>query len=233
MMDRRNGLAIIALVLGLAGCASYPSNTRFDAGYQDGSYYSPADAGYGDYYYAPEPRNDYYDYYDPSLYYRYGSRFDPFGGYCSARYRYCPPFGYSPFIDPYGRFGFGVSFGGGSWYDPFWGRYGYPAPYYNRQPRHRHTPGNRSAPPTPQPQMADPDFADLQPGNPPRHEFRRPRPDPEMMIERSRPQPASPEHAVREPQQRRNAPSDASDSDSGGRKRSSRRGDESGEQRPQ
>ena len=125
-MNYRHALVVIAFSLGLGGCASYPSNYRSDLRYEDGSYYSPVDAGYGDYYYAPEPRHDYHDYYDQSFF--YGSPFHSFDGYCSARYRYCPPFGYSPFLDPYHRFGFSLSYGGNGWYDPFWARYGYPVP---------------------------------------------------------------------------------------------------------
>jgi hypothetical protein len=111
-MKYRHALAFLALALGLGGCASTSSNYRADA--RDGSYYSPADAGYGDYYYAPEPRYDYY--YDHS--YFYGS-----------------PFWHDPFLYPYYRFGFNTYYG---WYDPFWGPYA----YYPWQERPRHDDAN-------------------------------------------------------------------------------------------
>lgn len=110
-MNYRHALAFLALALGLGGCASTSSNYRAD--YRDGSYYSPADAGYGDYYYAPEPRYDYY--YDHS--YFYGS-----------------PFWRDPFLYPYYRFGFNTYYG---WYDPFWGPYAY-YPWWYDHPRHHH-----------------------------------------------------------------------------------------------
>ena len=114
-MNYRHVFAVTALAAGLAGCASMSSNYQSNVRYQDGSYYSPAEAGYGDYYYAPEPRYDYY--YDHS--YFFGSPFYSFGAPCSFRYRYCSPFGYDPFYDPY------YGFGWYGWYDPFWAYYGY------------------------------------------------------------------------------------------------------------
>jgi hypothetical protein len=110
-MNYRHALAVTALAAGLSGCASMSTNYQSNVRYQDGSYYSPAEAGYGDYYYAPEPRYDYY--YDHS--YFYGSSFYSFGAPCSFRYRYCSPFGYDPFY----------SFGWYGWYDPFWPYYAY------------------------------------------------------------------------------------------------------------
>ena len=222
-MNYRHALAAIALALGLAGCASYPSNYRSDLLYEDGSYYSPADADYGDYYYAPEPR------YDSSPLLFYGSPFYGFDGYCSARYRYCPPFGYSPFLDPYHRFGFILSYGGNGWYDPFRGRYGYPSPYYVRRPHRGHTPDDRGAPPAPQPQVDDPDGATIQTAAPPRARQRWRGSVPVM------PAPANSTVRMRYPALApvRSEPSDSSDGDEDTHKRSSRRGDNRHEQHQQ
>jgi hypothetical protein len=125
-MKYLHAFSVAALAVGLGGCASMSSNYQSDAVYRDGSYYSPADAGYGDYYYAPEPRYDYY--YDHS--YFFGSPFYTFGGYCSMRYRYCPPFWYDPFLS-FDGFGFYSPWYG--WYDPIW--------YYGHR-RHHHQPSN-------------------------------------------------------------------------------------------
>lgn len=125
-MKLRQVLAVIALVLGASGCASTSSSYRSDLRYEDGSYYSPATAGRGDYYLGPER----YDPYSDSFYLStFGSPYgSSFGGYCSAMYRYCPSFWY----DPFHRFGY---FGGyGYWADPFW--YVYDYRYVPR--RHRH-----------------------------------------------------------------------------------------------
>lgn len=106
---------ILALALALGACVTYQDD---GVRYEDGSYYSPGDAGRGDYYYAPEPSYNryYYDEFDrfffDSSYYGfgsfgggwYGSPIYSYGGYCSVRYRYCPPFGYyDPFFDPFPR----------------------------------------------------------------------------------------------------------------------------------
>ena len=218
-MDYRHALVVIAFSLGLGGCASYPSNYRSDLRYEDGSYYSPVDAGYGDYYYAPEPRHGYHDYYDQSFF--YGSPFHSFGGYCSARYRYCPPFGYSPFLDPYHRFGFSMSYSGNGWYDPFWARYGYPSPYYGHRPRRGHTPDDRSADQR-RPAM-DEDGAEVTETAALPRTRQRWR-DSEPM--RSRPEPQPREFPVPEPQRRRSESSAAPDDDSGPRRHTSRRGDD-------
>lgn len=154
---------ILALALGLGACATY-----YDDGvrYEDGSYYSPGDAGRGDYYYAPEPSYDryYYDEFDhfffDSSYYGfgsfgrgwYGSPFYSYNGYCSARYRYCPPFGYhDPFYAPFPRFGLQITFGD-RWYYPY--GYGYGGGYghgydYRHRPPPRRRPGNPATSPTP------------------------------------------------------------------------------------
>ena len=117
-MNTRIATAVIAIAIGLSGCASTSSSMHSGVVYQDGSYYSPAEAGRGDYYYAPEPRADDYFGYDPFF---FGSPFYAFGGYCSAAYRYCPPFWYSAFFDPR--------------YDPFWpGHHYYQAPHSDHAP---------------------------------------------------------------------------------------------------
>jgi hypothetical protein len=116
-MNHRYLLIVLAIALGVGGCASTTSNVQSSARYENGSYYSPAEAGYGDYYYAPEPRNDYYG--DPFF---YGSSFYAFGGYCPAVYGYCSPF----------------------WVDPFWGPFGFPSPYYGYH-HHHHSHGNDHA----------------------------------------------------------------------------------------
>jgi len=172
-MNYRRALLVTALLLGMVGCAGYSDNTRSDLRYQDGSYYSAADADYGDYYYAPEPRDDYYT--DRTFF--YGSPFYSSAGYCSARYRYCPPFGYGPSLDSYGRFGFIISSGGYGGYDPFWGPYGY-QPSYPVHHHHRHAPDAGNPPPAPLPQAGYPGspIGDNETG--PRSGARRPRPDP-------------------------------------------------------
>src|SRR3990167_1875455 len=150
---------ILALSLGLGACATY-----YDDGvrYEDGSYYSPGDAGRGDYYYAPEPSYNryYYDEFDRfffvSSYYGfgsfgggwYGSPIYSYGGYCSVRYRYCPPFGYyDPFFDPFPRFGLQISFGN-RWYYPYDYGYGHGYVYRHRAPPRRR-PGNPATTPAP------------------------------------------------------------------------------------
>ena len=196
-MKLGRAITLLVLALGSSACATY-----YDQGvsYDDGSYYSPADSGRGDYYYAPEPSYNryYYDEFDrfffDSSYYGfgsfgsgwYGSPIYSYGGYCSARYRYCPPFGYyDPFYDPFPRFGLSIYFG-----DPWYYGYGYGDGYgygyghgYRNPPRHRH-PGNPATPPPPgsgSPASGPPSpvFA---PNNPRNEEGRvrrvRPRPDP-------------------------------------------------------
>ena len=157
-MKLGRAVTLLALALGLGGCATY-----YDEGvsYDDGSYYSPADSGRGDYYYAPEPSYNryYYDEFDrfffDSSYYGfgsfgsswYGSPLYSYGGYCSARYRYCPPFGYyDPFYDPFPRFGLSIYFGD-PWYSGYGDGYGYGyGQGYRHPPRHRQ-PGNTATPP--------------------------------------------------------------------------------------
>ena len=126
-MNIRIASAVIAIAIGLSACASTSSNMHSSVVYRDGSYYSPAEAGRGDYYYAPEPREDDYFGYDPFF---FGGPFYSFGGYCSVAYRTCPPYWYGALYDP--------------WYDPFWGS----TPYYYHH-HHRSQSSTRAPDPLP------------------------------------------------------------------------------------
>jgi hypothetical protein len=129
-------LAVLS-VLALSACASYP-DARYarEPVYRDGSYYSPAGDGYGDYYYAPEYRDDdYYRYgydgfYGDPWYGRYGYGYGGFSGWCGYDrfgFRHCP-YGYgTPFRSGWS---FSLMFGNG------WGWGGWP--YYNDYWSHRH-----------------------------------------------------------------------------------------------
>jgi hypothetical protein len=123
-MGMRQVVAGIALLVGLAGCATDPGN---GLRYSDGSYYSPGEEGGGDYYVGRDYDNRRYG--DPFFddfgwlsvggpWYGgwYGSPFYGYGGYCSVRYRYCPRGGW---IDPFPRYDFQIYFG-----DPWRGGYG-------------------------------------------------------------------------------------------------------------
>lgn len=139
-MNYRQALIAITLAGGLGACASSPD---YGLRYQDGSYYSPAGEGRGDYYVGVEPQRSYYLYDDFDLFFDggygwYGSPFYSHGGYCSVRYRYCPRWAWgSGYGSPYGETGFQLYFG--SPRDPYWGRDYYPPPPY------RH--GRRPPPP--------------------------------------------------------------------------------------
>jgi hypothetical protein len=141
----------------LAGCATYSNDYRDT--YADGSYYSPAGDGNGDYYYAPERADPYYAYgYDRGYYdYRYSlgpigyGRFD---GYCSVQFSSCAPYwyGYWPYSSSYSRLGFSLFYGssrgfdGGGRHHPYYG-YGYrSAPIYRQIPRASYPPGGGSRP---------------------------------------------------------------------------------------
>lgn len=160
-MNTKLASMVAALGLGLGGCATDPGMGGMV--YRDGGYYAPAREGYGDYYVAPDYSDDWaYDgFYDPF----YGPFYDPFvfgpnwygggGGYCPARYRYCPAGWYDGFGSGYygggfGGTGFWLGFGGrGGYYDP-WGYR--EQPYAWRPPQHRRLPptqGTQS--PAPQP----------------------------------------------------------------------------------
>lgn len=94
---------LLALTLGLGGCATYPYNQ--DVLYADGSYYSPAAAGNGDYYYASVvPSYQHYSYYG-------------YTGYCSVLYSSCASWPYYSYYPYYHRPGAVI------YYD-------YYAPYY-------------------------------------------------------------------------------------------------------
>ena len=192
-MKLGRAVILLALALGLSACATY-----YDEGvsYDDGSYYSPADSGRGDYYFAPEPSYNryYYDEFDrfffDSSYYGfgsfgnswYGSPMYSYGGYCSARYRYCPPFGYyDPFYDPFPRFGLSIYFGD-PWYYGYGDGYGYGYGHGYRNPPRHHRPGNPAAPPTSDSQAPGAPPTQFTPWNPRNDDGRirrgRPRPDP-------------------------------------------------------
>ena len=146
-MNTKLASLVAALALGLGGCATDPGMGGMV--YRDGGYYAPARDGYGDYYIAPDYSDDWADggYYDPF----YGPFYDPFvfgpnwygggGGYCPARYRYCPAGWYDGFGSAYyGGGGFGTGFwlsvgGRGGYYDP-WAYRDQPDAW--RPPHHRH-----------------------------------------------------------------------------------------------
>ena len=83
-MKFRRALLMTALSLGLAGCATYPMYSQVGGGYYYGGYYGGYDRYYGyDSYYGNRGYGGY-----PHLGW---SAMYPFGGYCPASYRYCPP----------------------------------------------------------------------------------------------------------------------------------------------
>lgn len=139
-MNFRHALIAITLATGLGACASTPD---YGLRYQDGSYYSPASEGRGDYYVGADYRRSYYAYDEFDLFFGrgyggwYGSPFYGYGGYCSVRYRYCPRWAWgSGFGAPFGETGFQLYFG--SPWDPYWGRGDYPYPYPYSYPRRPH-----------------------------------------------------------------------------------------------
>ena len=95
---------LLAATLLLSACAG--TTTRDGLVYRDGSWYSPATEGRGDYY--TGTRHRHYDAWDWPWAWSVG--FVPYGGYCPAMYRYCTSF----------------------WADPW---YGYYSGYYAYQPR--------------------------------------------------------------------------------------------------
>jgi len=105
------GLMASAALLLLAGCAGH--GTHEGMSWRDGSWYSPAHDGHGDYYTANPSRPP--DAYDVPWAWSVG--FVPFGGYCPAAYRYCTSF----WADP--------------WYSAAWNPWYYPFAYV--PPRHR------------------------------------------------------------------------------------------------
>ena len=137
-MGIRLAAASIFLAAGLVGCATDPNGMR----YVDGSYYAPVGDGQGDYYvgrsydnrrYLGDPYfDDFFWLYSGGPWYGgwYGSPYPRYGGYCSARYRYC---------DPFPHYGFPVYFGDPWYYADPW--------YYGRHDR-RQPPSRRiSRPP--------------------------------------------------------------------------------------
>jgi hypothetical protein len=102
MMNHRHALMIAALGLGLAGlagCASTPSNSAAYARQDGGSYYSPAEAGNGDYYFATAPVyssyyfNSYQGFGGGPFFYGFNGWYDPFWpGY--GYYGYWPHHGH-------------------------------------------------------------------------------------------------------------------------------------------
>lgn len=162
-MDVRRGIGRIAaglvLAVGLGACATSPEGLR----YADGSYYAPAGEGRGDYYvgraydnvrYLGDPFfDDFLWPYDGGPWYGgwYGSPFYGHGGYCSVRYRYCPPGGWG-WNDPFPRYGFGLYFGD-PWYERRWDER-----WYDARPRDRWRPPPRprNAPPSRGDTDADP-----------------------------------------------------------------------------
>ena len=80
----------------LSACAG--TGTRDGMVYRDGSWYSPADAGRGDYYTGASHAHD--TYYDWPWAWSVG--FVPYGGYCPVMYRYCTSFWADPFYGPVG-----------------------------------------------------------------------------------------------------------------------------------
>ena len=109
---------LFAAALLLAGCAS--TGTRDGLVYKDGSWYSPAREGHGDYY-TGASRRHHDHYYDVPWAWSVG--FVPYGGYCPAMYRYCTSF----WADPY------YSAGWYPWY--------YPVAVYVPRPRRPHQDG--------------------------------------------------------------------------------------------
>src|SRR5688572_28814652 len=124
---------LAACVLLLSACAS--TGTRDGLVYRDGSWYSPAGDGRGDYYTSSRD-TDAWDH--P---YHFGIGITRYGGYCPVRYRYCSSFWADPFFNPYF----------GAYYDPFYNPYWYQPWIYYRPHPHPH-PRRRPADPGPQPE---------------------------------------------------------------------------------
>lgn len=170
-------VAGIVLAAGLGACATAPDGLS----YADGSYYAAAGEGRGDYYvgrsydnvrYVGDPFfDDFLWLYDggPWVGGWYGSPFYGYGGYCSVRYRYCPPGGWG-WADPFPRYDFQLYFGdpwrdGHRWRDPWYDA----RPYDRWRPpsRPRHAPAPRAdgntPPPSPPPQARPPRDPDQRP----------------------------------------------------------------------
>lgn len=134
----RRTLALVAIALLLAGCATYDGGYRERHVYRDGSYYYPYDDGRGDYYVGRstvETRSYL------SLGYGYG-HYDPYwwGGYRGP---------FRPYVSPYPyRSSFSLHYGWSNypWYLGY-SHYGWPSHYYrpHHWPRH-YTPPRGHAP---------------------------------------------------------------------------------------
>src|SRR6478609_3925594 len=83
---------LLACALLLSACAG--TTTKDGLVYKDGSWYSPASEGHGDYYTGRE--RHYPDAYDVPWAWSVG--FVPYGGYCPAAYRYCTSFWADPWF---------------------------------------------------------------------------------------------------------------------------------------
>ena len=94
---------LLASVLLLSACAG--TTTRDGLVYRDGSWYSPAADGRGDYYTGSSPTHHHHAYDWP---WAWSVGFVPYGGYCPAMYRYCTSFWAEPWYSyhagyyPYG-----------------------------------------------------------------------------------------------------------------------------------
>src|SRR5205085_5336821 len=87
---------MLATTLLLAGCASAGNDNGMVR--RDGSWYSPATDGHGDYYTGSDHR------YLAAEPWAWSVGFAPYDGYCSVIYSYCTSFwGYSPWA-PYGGY---------------------------------------------------------------------------------------------------------------------------------
>lgn len=142
-------VAGFVLAAGLGACASAPEGLR----HGDGSYYAGAGDGRGDYYvgrsydnvrYVGDPFfDDFYWLHGGGGWYDgwYGSPFYGYGGYCSVRYRYCPPGGWG-WADPFPRYDFQLFFG-----DP-WRHHARRSRdgWYDARPHERWRPRPRTAP---------------------------------------------------------------------------------------
>ena len=106
---------LLAAILLLSACAG--TSTRDGLVYRDGSWYSPAAAGRGDYYTGSEHNHDHHHFYAP---WAWSVGFVPYGGYCPVMYRYCTSF----WADP--------------WYGYQVGYYAYPYAYVPRPHPRRH-----------------------------------------------------------------------------------------------
>ena len=82
---------LLASVLLLSACAG--TSTRDGLVYRDGSWYSPAADGRGDYYTGSDHRHRHHAYDWP---WAWSVGFVPYGGYCPAMYRYCTSFWAEP-----------------------------------------------------------------------------------------------------------------------------------------